>query len=415
MDNSIIKNFKSGYKKSKIDPKKKLYCAYRNVATTLPTSVDLRADMSPVRNQGKAGSCVSFGTDAVMEYFAKKLFPKEDFILSPMFIYSSCKQIDGSPDEEGTQPNIALGILQSTGVCLDSTLPYNDQITYPISFKPTEAMLTEAGSFRIKNFAQCQNVNDIKTALVSDGPVVGAMLVFESTTEPEDGKYIGLPGSVPDDSILGGHCICLCGYDDTLTYTYADGTKLTGFFILRNSWGTEWGMSGYAYLPYAFLTFKIEVIPGEDMNAFEESWSVVEMPEAAPDESKVESIELWVGSTTALVNHIVQTIDQSIVIDTSSNCAFAPVRFVFEAVGYTVTWNPDTKTVTAIKGSDTIVMTVGKNTVLVNGKAVAVDQSLVLVKQTGRVLAPVRFVFEAVGYAVAWNESEMKITATKTL
>jgi len=151
------------------------------------------------------------------------------------------------------------------------------------------------------------------------------------------------------------------------------------------------------------------------MNAFEESWSVVEMPEAAPDESKVESIELWVGSTTALVNHIVQTIDQSIVIDTSSNCAFAPVRFVFEAVGYTVTWNPDTKTVTAIKGSDTIVMTVGKNTVLVNGKAVAVDQSLVLVKQTGRVLAPVRFVFEAVGYAVAWNESEMKITATKTL
>ena len=42
---------------------------------------------------------------------------------------------------------------------------------------------------------------------------------------------------------LGGHCVDAVGYDD--------GQQR---FIVRNSWGTGWGMLGYCTMPYAYLT-----------------------------------------------------------------------------------------------------------------------------------------------------------------
>jgi hypothetical protein len=174
-------------------------------------------------------------------------------------------------------------------------------------------------------------------------------------------------------------------------------------------------MAGYAYLPYDFLTYQFEVCPGQEQNIFEEAWSVVDIVEPIPDESKVEIIEMWVGSPIALVNHIAQTIDQSVVLDVTTGRTLAPVRFIFEAAGYTVTWNTTTKTVIAVNGSNIIIMVVGNATVTVNGVTQTIDQPLELNVQTGRVLAPVRFVFEATGFSVAWDESEGKVTAVKNL
>ena len=45
------------------------------------------------------------------------------------------------------------------------------------------------------------------------------------------------------ESILGGHAVVAVGYDDSKEC-----------FIVRNSWGTNWGDAGYFYMPYAYLT-----------------------------------------------------------------------------------------------------------------------------------------------------------------
>jgi len=45
------------------------------------------------------------------------------------------------------------------------------------------------------------------------------------------------------ENFLGGHAVMACGYDDSINC-----------FIVRNSWGIEWGDEGYFYLPYEFIT-----------------------------------------------------------------------------------------------------------------------------------------------------------------
>lgn len=41
---------------------------------------------------------------------------------------------------------------------------------------------------------------------------------------------------------LGGHAICVVGYNDN-----------QGQFIFKNSWGTGWGNKGYGSLPYDYV------------------------------------------------------------------------------------------------------------------------------------------------------------------
>lgn len=49
---------------------------------------------------------------------------------------------------------------------------------------------------------------------------------------------------------FGGHCMCVIGYDD-----YKEG----GAFQIMNSWGSEWGNNGVAWVPYnAFERFVVE-------------------------------------------------------------------------------------------------------------------------------------------------------------
>jgi C1A family cysteine protease len=74
-------------------------------------------------------------------------------------------------------------------------------------------------------------------------PVVFGFSVYESFESDEVAKT----GTVlmPDKSeqLLGGHAVVLCGYDDE-----------TKRFLVRNSWGEEWGQAGYFTLPYEYVT-----------------------------------------------------------------------------------------------------------------------------------------------------------------
>ena len=47
----------------------------------------------------------------------------------------------------------------------------------------------------------------------------------------------------PSEENLGGHAMLACGYSDE-----------DQVFLVRNSWGTDWGDRGYCYMPYEYLT-----------------------------------------------------------------------------------------------------------------------------------------------------------------
>ncbi|MFZ5596714.1 MAG: stalk domain-containing protein [Bacillota bacterium] len=78
-----------------------------------------------------------------------------------------------------------------------------------------------------------------------------------------------------------------------------------------------------------------------------------------------------------------------------------PVRFVAEELGANVGWNGVTRIVSITKGDTSISLTIGRREASVNGRVIALDTEAVL--KNDRTMVPVRFVSEAFGADVVWE------------
>ncbi|MEN6326092.1 MAG: copper amine oxidase N-terminal domain-containing protein [Syntrophomonas sp.] len=78
-----------------------------------------------------------------------------------------------------------------------------------------------------------------------------------------------------------------------------------------------------------------------------------------------------------------------------------PLRAIFEKIGATVTWDDATNTASAVKGDIKVVVTIGSASPTINGVVKAIEVPAKIVN--GRTLAPMRFVCEAFGGTVTWD------------
>lgn len=87
-----------------------------------------------------------------------------------------------------------------------------------------------------------------------------------------------------------------------------------------------------------------------------------------------------------------------------------PLRAIFEALGATVDWNGDTRTVTSTKDDTTISLTIDSATMSVNGEDIALDSPACIIND--RTLVPVRAISEAFGTTVDWIGEEKTVLIT---
>ena len=85
-----------------------------------------------------------------------------------------------------------------------------------------------------------------------------------------------------------------------------------------------------------------------------------------------------------------------------------PMRKIFEKLGASVDWDENTQTVTAKKGSKSISLTIGSDTLTINGSATKLDVSPFI--ENGRTLVPVRAVSESLGASVNWDGNTQTVT-----
>ncbi|MDH7577577.1 MAG: copper amine oxidase N-terminal domain-containing protein [Bacillota bacterium] len=85
-----------------------------------------------------------------------------------------------------------------------------------------------------------------------------------------------------------------------------------------------------------------------------------------------------------------------------------PLRVIFEALGASVTYDPAAKKITAVRGQDQIILTVGSLSAFKNDALVKLDVPPRIVG--GRTLVPLRFVSEALGCEVDWNGAARKVS-----
>jgi C1A family cysteine protease len=220
----------------------------------IPASVNLIAAMAPIRDQKNRGTCVAHACVAVREYLLGEQGKSSD--LSEQYLYWACKERDGY-NGAGTWIRVAMEVLKDTGVCVENIWPYHpDEVAGNEGQGPPPAGATEeAGSFRIKNSKNLQSrwANAIRETLADGRPVAFAVPVYRYwLTEPvRSTGDIRMPLSV--DASLGGHAMAIVGYEDD------PAVPGGGFFLVRNSWGTDWaGQSavgaGYCRLPYQYIS-----------------------------------------------------------------------------------------------------------------------------------------------------------------
>lgn len=173
----------------------------------MPKIFDLQGQLNPIIDQGNRGICVSACmTDIVKYIFAgyrgKKYNKNVDFYYN--------KRADKTVD--GMTPRDACEIAVANGL--------------------------------VKSYALVKSMLAIKMAIMSNGPVMICLPVYDTTRpffwrKPEGRNAIGY------------HAVTFVGYNDA-----------TREFILRNSWGESWEMGGYTFFPY------------DDVKYIREAWTI---------------------------------------------------------------------------------------------------------------------------------------------
>lgn len=98
---------------------------------------------------------------------------------------------------------------------------------------------------------------------------------------------------------------------------------------------------------------------------------------------------------------------------TENGRVLVPLRAIFDALGVEMVWNSYDRSITAQKGSTTIFLKVDYQYAKINGVSTKLDVPARII--SGRTLVPVRFISQALGADVQWNASTKTVTITGSL
>ena len=219
-----------------------MYSAPEAVLTTLPKKVDLRGSKMPkVYDQGQLGSCTANAIGAAFEFGQIKQGQK-DFMPSRLFIYYNERAMEGTIDTDaGAMIRDGMKSVAKVGVCTEDTWPYD--ITQ-FTEKPPAKAYTEAKKHQALVYRRVLGqLHQMQGCLAQGYPFVFGFSVYESFMSPEVAKTGKVPLPPRGEQLIGGHAVLAVGYDDA-----------EQSFIVRNSWGTGWGIKGYCLMPYGYLT-----------------------------------------------------------------------------------------------------------------------------------------------------------------
>jgi Papain family cysteine protease len=240
---------------------------YRPPLRSLPPAYPLDADIRRfiatyiaeglVLNQGNQGACTGFGLACVANYLLWTRYlenkTKTPFApVSPRMLYELAKRYDEWPgaDYDGSSCRGALKAWHKHGVCSADGWPYKlDRKGNPVFIRPRKNWPEDAAQRPLGVYYRVdrESIVDIQSAIFNIGAVYVSAnahdgwdaLAHAVSKQAPPTRHSDLPSILPIKAkqSLGGHAFALVGYNER-------------GFIVQNSWGTSWGASGFAILPY---------------------------------------------------------------------------------------------------------------------------------------------------------------------
>ncbi|GAC1446344.1 MAG: hypothetical protein NVSMB56_04130 [Pyrinomonadaceae bacterium] len=228
------------YLPSNAEPPQPLPPAFANVP--IRDKVDLRKFSTPVGDQKQTSRCSAFAWTHALEMSGNLLhrqFPRLSCNFTMLqfqkmqgdyrdFRYA---QMGGEGTVTGTQPG---NVLVEQGTCRQEMWADDD----PEPRASEQEMARQAQFFHLSATVQTIDIEDVKKVLSAGCPVHLAMNTGENFSEVgRDGMF---EAAEAPSGQHGRHAMLIVGY-------------VGNFYIVKNSWGTDWGEQGYCYMPKKVL------------------------------------------------------------------------------------------------------------------------------------------------------------------
>ncbi len=218
---------------------------YSSTGVGIADVVDLRPKFqNAVENQALTSSCSANAAVSNTEFvIALKYGHMPDFSypeLSRRFVYYEGRLADGLHTiDRGSVIRSVVSRMASKGVCEEALFPFFTSSAAMVEVPPAVAY-AEAVRHKVTKFERLTTLDTMLDCLARGYP-----FIFGFQTYSESMRTAGNTGvmPMPAGTRSGGHAVCCVGY-----------RLAQRVFIIRNSWGTNWGDRGYCLMPFDYVT-----------------------------------------------------------------------------------------------------------------------------------------------------------------
>jgi C1A family cysteine protease len=240
-----------------------------SLLVVLPPAYDLRTLnlVTPVKDQGTCGSCWAFGNFSAFEgrilfkkyqktglYFYKDFSEQNMKECKPYCLWDGCA---------GGNAYIASNYLSYVAARLETDDPY---VPSPgtCNSSPLKRRVAKNWHMVCNDLANTTaEINAIKNAIMQKGVLVTSLYMVGLGDPHFHGNILVWPNC----PYYPNHQVSLVGWDDNMTYAGGQGC-----WIIKNSWGSSWGDSGYFYAAYGSASIGYETsYYGYDVYKFNET------------------------------------------------------------------------------------------------------------------------------------------------
>ena len=226
--------------------------------SNLPTFYDLRNDIDiKVENQGQKGWCNVYSYVKMIETYLQKT-RGINYNLSEAYVAYSNAPYFGGEDEKLTSPskinNNAVdvsNIIEKNYLVLEDEFPDRNY-----AFNTTNKEKFDNATVMVKSFRPIylNESNEIKQYIINNGAVQISAFGEDSTAYKEWSYTNGnINCKKRKDNLIHGHAVVIIGWDDNYSknnFKSSNRPKNNGAWLVLNSWGSNWGNNGTAWVSY---------------------------------------------------------------------------------------------------------------------------------------------------------------------
>lgn len=239
----------------------------------IPEYTDLRqgacSPYFPAWEQGDQGTCTAQASSAAYACLQRLNKVPSDMWITPSrnynYYWSRGGTVSSAPDGDyGSSVLAALETMKKFGV--SSEMPEESRGN---ELPTLESMRSGARHSVLDFFPLETSLENLKLCIANGYPFIFSFVIhkstntwFQSRADQFDTLFV-LPDPEPAEQVVGGHACLVVGYDDNMA---------GGVFIVRNSWGTNWGLDGHFFISYILMQDETlvreyylvkEICPGE--------------------------------------------------------------------------------------------------------------------------------------------------------